>query len=204
MSAPTRSTSTLRRAILAAGAAFLAACASDAATAPAAGGHAHTHEAGAPAAGPVDHAALAAVRGATAKYHRVDVALADGYVNTGECVASPAGGMGVHFVHPGLMGAPIPGPGGEATIDPLRPEVLVYEPQENGQYRLVAVEWLVWRASWDAANPGHGPEFAGQPFDQSFGEQAHGLPDHYELHAWVWQQNPSGMFAPFNPKVACR
>ena len=194
-------TGTFRRFALAAGAALLAAGAPDAATGPGAG-PAVTHEAGAPAGGPLEHPALAAVRGATAKYHRVEVALADGYVNTGECVASPAGGMGVHFVNPALMGAPVPG--GDAVVDPLRPEVLVYEPQGNGRYRLVAVEYLVWRAAWDAAHPGTGPEFAGQPFDESFAEHAHGLPDHYELHAWVWQQNPSGMFAAFNPKVACR
>ena len=199
---PLSSPSTLRRLALTAGAALLAACAPDASTGPGATPAALTHEAGAPAGGALDHPALAAVRAATAKYHRVEVALADGYVNTGECVASPAGGMGIHFVNPALMGAPAPD--GDAVVDPLRPEVLVYEPQENGRYRLVAVEYLVWRASWDAQHPAHGPEFAGQPFDTSFGEHAHGLPDHYELHAWVWQQNPNGMFAAFNPKVACR
>ena len=26
---------------------------------------------------------------------------------------------------------------------------------------------------------------------------------HWDLHAWVWQPNPSGMFAEWNPKVQC-
>ncbi len=34
---------------------------------------------------------LAAVRQATAKYHNVDAALADGYISTEECVELPGG-----------------------------------------------------------------------------------------------------------------
>jgi hypothetical protein len=26
----------------------------------------------------------------------------------------------------------------------------------------------------------------------------------YELHAWLWQRNPSGLFFEWNPKVSCR
>ena len=140
---------------------------------------------------------LAAARAASARYHRVETALADGYIDTGECVALPGvGGMGIHFVNPRLMG--------DADVDPSHPEVLVYEPRKNGKLRLVAVEYLVFRAPWDAAHPGTTPAFVGVPFDESFGEAAHGLPDHYEIHAWVWQHNPLGMFAPFNPRVSCR
>jgi hypothetical protein len=183
-------------------AALLAACAPDAATAPeATRTPALDRAAAATADGAAEHRAFADVRAATAKYHRVEAALADGYVNTGECVASPAGGMGIHFVNPPLMGAPAPT--GDAAFDPTRPEVLVYEPQKNGGLRLVAVEYLVWRTPWDAAHPGRVPTFLGQPFDESFGEHAHGLPDHYELHVWLWRHNPNGMFAAWNPKVSC-
>lgn len=140
---------------------------------------------------------LASARAATARYQRVEAAVADGYVDTGECVALPGvGGMGVHFVNVALMG--------DADYDPARPEVLVYEPRQNGSLRLVAVEYLIFRAPWEAAHAGTAPAFAGVPFDESFGEAAHGLPDHYELHAWTWQHNPLGMFAPFNPRVSCR
>jgi hypothetical protein len=187
---------TLRRCAGAVAVTLLAACAPDAATAPE-----MVPTRAAATSAEAEQPAFAAVRAATAKYHRADVALADGYVNTGECVAAPSGGMGIHFVNPGLMGAPMPG--GDATFDPTRPEVLVYEPQQNGQLKLVAVEYLVWRTPWDAAHPGSAPTFAGQAFDESFGEHAHGLPDHYELHVWLWRHNPNGMFAPFNPKVKC-
>jgi len=25
----------------------------------------------------------------------------------------------------------------------------------------------------------------------------------YELHAWIWKNNPSGVFYEWNPKVSC-
>ena len=31
----------------------------------------------------------------------------------------------------------------------------------------------------------------------------YGLPGVYELHAWLWQHNPAGMFEDFNPRVTC-
>jgi hypothetical protein len=31
----------------------------------------------------------------------------------------------------------------------------------------------------------------------------YGLPPFYELHAWVWKHNPSGMFNDWNPLVTC-
>ena len=30
------------------------------------------------------------------------------------------------------------------------------------------------------------------------------LPPFYELHAWIWRPNPSGIFKDWNPKVTCR
>jgi hypothetical protein len=29
------------------------------------------------------------------------------------------------------------------------------------------------------------------------------LPAFYALHAWIWQENPSGVFESFNPDVTC-
>lgn len=188
-----------RRALAVAGAAMIAACSPDSTTAPDAVVSAHA--ANGAAALMTEGRALADVRAATAKYHRAEVALAEGYINTGECVASPAGGMGIHFVNPGLMGSPAPN--GDATFEPTRPEVLVYEPMHNGQLQLVAVEFLVWRAPWDVAHPTTSPSFLGEAFAKSFGIAAHGLPNHYELHVWLWKQNANGMFAEWNPKVSC-
>jgi hypothetical protein len=32
----------------------------------------------------------------------------------------------------------------------------------------------------------------------------YGLPDFYELHAWIWKGNPRGVFDDWNPTVSCR
>jgi hypothetical protein len=31
----------------------------------------------------------------------------------------------------------------------------------------------------------------------------YGLPDFYELHAWIWRPNPRGMFDDWNSSVSC-
>ncbi len=152
------------------------------------------------------NATLARIRAATSKYHEVSVAEADGYAGgAGRCEASSQGAMGIHYANRQLLGS-IPGSnpptGSDAVIDLLRPEVLLYEPQADGTRRLVGVEYVVFRAAWDAVNAAP-PTLLGIPFDQRFGSNTHGLAEHYELHVWLWRNNPSGMFAPYNPKVSC-
>lgn len=122
---------------------------------------------------------LAAVRAATAKYHRVEVALADGFVDTGSCVALPdgSGGMGFHFVNPSRMG--------DNHLDITEPEVLLYEKDASGRYRLTGVEYI----------GNHGDALFGQAFTPG--------PAGYALHVWLWKHNPSGMFADWNPTVSC-
>ncbi|HEX7948747.1 MAG TPA: hypothetical protein VF494_00245 [Candidatus Limnocylindrales bacterium] len=132
---------------------------------------------------------LAAVRQATARYHDVDRALADGYVPFSPCVAEPGlGTMGIHFVNFGLAF--------DLTVSATSPEILLYVPSEDG-YRLVGVEYVVF--------------YVGQPAPQVFGRPLNGPMVHpgeesflhYDLHAWVWQGNPAGIFADFNPALTC-
>ena len=78
---------------------------------------------------------LAQVRQATAKYHDVNQALADGYIPVSPCEALPgAGAMGIHYLNPALAS--------DLAIDPLAPEILLYAPSGNG-LRLVGVEYFV-------------------------------------------------------------
>ena len=35
-------------------------------------------------------------------------------------------------------------------------------------------------------------------------DEAHGFMPHYELHVWLYRDNPNGTFAQFNPNVSCR
>ncbi len=132
---------------------------------------------------------LAAVRRATAKYHDVEKALADGYIAALHCVSVPGlGGMGYHYIKPSLAT--------DLALDPLQPEFLLYAPSGSG-LRLVAVEYFV-------ANVGQErPEVMGIPLHGPMPGHEPGMPEHYDLHAWIWQPNPNGMFADFNPNVSC-
>jgi hypothetical protein len=142
---------------------------------------------------------LAQVRRATARYHDYRVALADGYINTGTCVAVPGvGGMGVHFVNLDRIMDP--------ALKNTKPEILLYEPLADGGYRLVGVEYMYAIGAPDSpipANPPPAPKLFGVPFDGPMEAHGPGEPPHYDLHVWVWQPNPEGMFAQFNPHVSC-
>jgi hypothetical protein len=35
-------------------------------------------------------------------------------------------------------------------------------------------------------------------------DEAHGWEPHYELHLWLFRDNPNGMYSEFNPRVTCR
>ncbi|HEU4890885.1 MAG TPA: hypothetical protein VFT47_05010 [Vicinamibacterales bacterium] len=73
---------------------------------------------------------LAAARAATAEYHDVNAALADGYVNIGP---NPTEGNAIELVNFGLV---------DCTLDVLQPEALRYVPSGQG-LRLVAVEYSI-------------------------------------------------------------
>ncbi len=141
-------------------------------------------------------ARLADVRRATARYHSVGAALADGFVATEECVAHPTlGGMGFHYVHPERAG--------DAIVVPTEPEALLYVRQGNGVLRLAGVEWVSPDPDQDLATDAGRPVVFGQPFDGPMPGHEPGMPIHFDLHAWIWQHNPSGTFSPWNPAVTC-
>lgn len=155
---------------------------------------------------------LARARAASAAYHDVDEALADGFVPASDCVEVPGlGMMGVHFVNfPRLADPP--------SIE--EPEALLYLPDEDDGFRLVAIEYLVPILIGGAPYMGCGVEnescpppaastppppvlYDGITFDGPMAGHSPGMPWHYDLHVWIWHHNPSGMFAQFNPSLAC-
>lgn len=163
---------------------------------------------------------LAAIRAATEKYRDVKVAIADGYVLPMDmCVTAAAegqprqlGGMGLHYARPDLLGitAQAPRVDGVGThTDFLRPGVLIYEPQPDGSQELVAIESLVWVKAWHEAGNVGAPSFNGNDYylmhdnPETAIDEAHGFEPHYELHMWLYKDNPKGMFEPFNPTVVC-
>ena len=99
---------------------------------------------------------------------------------------SAPGAMGFHYGNVALID-------GVARVD--QPELLLYEPEKNGKLRLVAVEYVIpYTAHARSAAP---PVLFGQEFKQNDTFQLWGL------HAWVWKENPAGMFASWNPQVSC-
>jgi hypothetical protein len=166
----------------------------------------HDHSAHAAGLGPE----LAQLRAVTARFHRVEEAMAAGYelgwasgVNGAGpriilgCVANvanpAAGAMGYHYFQPELMD--------DLAVDPLEPEVLVYESTPDGGRKLVAVEWVVRGPNTNP--PGLEED---DPPPTVLGMDMHILVPavgFYIKHAWVWKNNPAGMFADWNPEVSC-
>ena len=134
------------------------------------------------------------VRDSTAS-RDAQAAVAAGYELSGGCVSGPEeGAMGVHYVNTALVG--------DGVLDAARPEVLVFEPQQNGRLQLVAAEFIVLAEQWNASNP-HPPVLHGQHFHFVPAPNRTGLPAYYELHVWAFKRNPRGTFADWNPRVSC-
>jgi hypothetical protein len=159
------------------------------------------------AAGSGGQSAVAGARQATASFHNLEAAQSAGYVALVAdlagitCIESIDGGMGVHYLNPALT-PELFTPTAAATINAATPELLVYAPGPNGQLRLVALEYLALKANWDAHNAAP-PSLFGQTFDLTLAGNRYGLPDFYSLHAWIWNPNPTDLFAPYNPRVDC-
>ncbi len=147
-------------------------------------------------------AELDALRQSLSKYQDYQAAVRDLYLSTVGCVHYsgekkeghmdyPKGAMGIHFVN-------VPSVGG--ALDPTKPNVLIYEPVGN-ELRLVGLEWLVPLAAAKER-----PTLFGQPFDGPMEGHYPLIPTeftHYDLHVWLFKDNPLGMFSPTNPAVTC-
>ena len=145
---------------------------------------------------------LDAIRKALSKYEDPYVAVRDLYLSTVGCVHYDGstmeghlnyakGAMGIHFVNLTIQGPP----------DPLKPNVLIYEPVGKGKLKLVAAEWLV-----PLGLTKEPPVLMGQTFLGPMEGHEPLIPQgfhHYDLHAWLFKDNPLGMFSPTNPDVSC-
>jgi hypothetical protein len=165
---------------------------------------AQTKPASTPAATPAPMAAdLQAARAALQKYSDPFTAIKDGYFSTLACIdfpkgatdgpiVYPPGAMGVHFLNTANIGP---------TLDPTKPQVLIYEPVGD-KLVLAAAEWFVPVAA------------AGGTVPTIFGQQLAGPMDghepimpaslrHYDLHVWLWKDNPRGVFTSTNSALKC-
>ena len=134
---------------------------------------------------------LAVLHGAVADFADVEQAIAAGYGPSSACMARDLGAQGIHYAKDALF---------EPSVVLETPQLLMYEPRADGSLRLIGVEYLVFQQAWHDAGHVERPTLLGQTFglnetllDEPF----------YLLHVWVGQFNPSGVFADWNPLVAC-
>lgn len=133
---------------------------------------------------------LETLRQVTDAYHDVEVATQDGFVNLGVCEDPEGpGALGIPFLYEDRL---------DTTIDIENPEVLFYEPQQNGDLELVGVEMVVPIDAWEAQHGDEIPSVLGQEFHRN--DQA-GL---LGIHVWIWRDNPNGMFEFAHPNVSCQ
>jgi hypothetical protein len=134
---------------------------------------------------------LERVKAAITKYHSTKLAMAAGYnfvPGLDGCFSNPGvGGMGYHLINTSLL---------DNVINPLKPEALVYAPHPGGRLELVAVEYIVPIAGWDAVHSSPPTQF-GQTYERN---TTLGV---YSLHAWLFKHNSLGIFNDWNPKVTC-
>lgn len=138
---------------------------------------------------------IAQIRGEIADFHDIDNALEAGYNPFLGCLMDDVeGGMGQHYVNAELVR--------DGMVDPLRPEALVYEPRQNGDLILVALEYVVPLPLWMETEP---PALFGQPLHENVKITAQNPEANpaWILHIWIGTHNPNGIFADYNPTVFC-
>jgi hypothetical protein len=123
---------------------------------------------------------LASARRATAKYHDLAQAEADGYVSID--LYEP--GEGFHWVKFSLI---------DDVFDPAQPEILLYAPVPGeARLQLVAVEYVIPLSEPRPSG------FTGSADKWREDTEEFAL---WELTVWIWEHNPKGMFTYLNPRV---
>jgi hypothetical protein len=82
----------------------------------------------------------------------------------------------------------------DTIFDYRKPEILVYNKNNEGKVELVAVEYAVPIS----LRPNSAPEGFTGSTDVWKRDTGFGL---WLLHAWVWEYNPDGVFNPTNPSI---
>ena len=156
-----------------------------------------------PAAAKAAPKELAAVKAALEKYKDPIAAVRDGYFSSVGCIEFPKGGgegqmhyapggMGVHFLNMANVGP---------NLDPMKPQVLLYEPVGD-KLVLAGAEYFVPVQ----ASGGKRPSVMGHELEGPMEGHKPIMPDglhHYDLHVWMWKDNPNGMFSPTNSNIKC-
>jgi hypothetical protein len=60
---------------------------------------------------------------------------------------------------------------------------------------------IPWPSDYEVVTPA--PELFGQAFQGPMPGHFPGMPWHWDLHAWIWANNPNGLFEQWNPALSC-
>ena len=157
---------------------------------------------------------LTALTQSTAAFHDLATALAAGYglfsapplTAADGCISSASdGGMGYHYGRLDNLA--------DDSVTLLDPEFLVYAPKDaprkdgEARTRLAAFDYFIpYSAKWPGPSDAN---FKRAPTLHDFSTMS-ALPDvafapsrfgGWMFHIWLWEQNPAGMFANWNPSV---
>lgn len=136
------------------------------------------------------------VRESTERFKDVRIAESEGYALMFGCVTGPdAGAMGLHYINNQILS--------RNELDPTKPQIVIYEPQQDGTLRLIGADFVVFADVWDKKNQGP-PQLMGQLFHYFEAPNRFGLPPFYTLHVWAWKDNPNGPFVNWHPNVSCQ
>jgi hypothetical protein len=137
---------------------------------------------------PEDVQAIDGVRQKAEAYKDIAAARAAGYTKQYPegCIQAEEGAQGFHFMNEALV---------DDKVDVNTPELLMFEPKADGSLELVGVDYAIPFDKWTAAEP---PTLLGRPLMRNEPLKV------WALHIWTHRENPSGMFAKFNPAVSCQ
>ena len=141
---------------------------------------------------------------ATAWYVDPSVALDAGYLPASACESDASGAaMGLHYTR---LADSL-----DQEHDVEVPEILLYVPEGDG-LRLVGLEFVRPALAGGEARSGEiapegevdpPPELFCRPFDGPMAGHVAAQPWHYDLHVWLYSENPEGLFAQYNPAEDC-
>jgi hypothetical protein len=101
------------------------------------------------------------------------------------CIQTADGSQGFHYLNESLA---------DDRVDLNTPELLMYEPKPDGSMELIGVDYMIPFDKWTAAEP---PQILNRPMMRNEPLKV------WALHIWTHRDNPSGMFAAYNPAANC-
>jgi hypothetical protein len=137
------------------------------------------------------------VRVATQRFRAINVALAEGYKQSGPCIdGRGAGARGVYFLRTDRVA--------DGVLKADAPEALIYQAMPSGAWRLVGAEYIKIAREWESRElDGRPPSLDGSLLKLIGAPNRFGLPAFYELHVWVSAGDPPASFADPNMHETC-